>query len=167
MFKVFERLNIRGRWNCLVVAMSMSKQSIISKYDKIRDPLMEHIFKVILYGDKDNYQYKDHWTKEIFNFLNSVQGLKLKSNNKYPDKNFIKEWLLTSIVDDYDSFVWYCEVVEDLCMDKEPPYPQARSFNKKKTYKTFQIFIDQCAKDMEKKALTLNKLKNYIEPLFN
>ena len=167
MLKVLERLNLRGRWNCLVVAMSMSKQAILDKYNKIRDPLMEHIFKAILYGDKDNFQYRDHWTKEIFTFLNSVQGLKLKSSNKYPSKEFIKEWLLSSIVDDYSSFEWYCGVVEDICKLKNPPYPAARSFNKMKAWKAYQKFIDQCAEDMSKKELTLSNLKIYIKSLFD
>ena len=164
---IFERLNLKGRWNNFVIAMFTTKSIIINKYAAIQDNLDEHLAKVILYGNKDNFKYKNHWTSEIFNFLNSVQKLKLKSSNKYPSADFIKEWLFSIAIDSESNFEWQLEVMEAKLRNLPVPYPEPRKINLESAYTKYKSFVDKCCKDMEKGELTLYKTGKYLEPLFN
>ena len=166
MFNVFERLNLRERWNCLIVAMSTDRQDIINELKSINKPYDSHICKYILYSNKNNNIFKEHWEREIFDFLNEAQNFRLKSSNKKPDVHFLKSWFFTRIIDDFQSFCRTLDIKERECMKMNPPYPErTKNLNLNKAWILYQKFMDQCAKDMAKGILTLEKVRKYIQPL--
>ena len=166
MLKVFERLNLRGRWDCLVVAMSTSRQSVINRLDRLEEPYDLHICKYIMYSNKDHGKYKNHWEEEIFEFLDQAQSFKFKGTNKKPDAYFLKSWFFTLIIDDYQSFCRTLDIKERECMKMNPPYPKrTKKLNLPKAWEIYQEFIDQCAKDMATGDLTEENLRKYIQPL--
>ena len=166
MLKVFERLNLRERLDCLVVAMSTSRQSVINRLDRLEEPYDLHICKYIMYSNKDHGKYKKHWEEEIFEFLDQAQSFKFKGTNKKPDAYFLKSWFFTLIIDDYQSFCRTLDIKERECMKMNPPYPKrTKKLNLPKAWEIYQEFIDQCAKDMATGDLTEENLRKYIQPL--
>ena len=89
--------SLLNKWDSLVISMSTSRQDLIETYHNIygRNPgnksFEYHICKIMLYGHKDHGLYDSHWSEEIFDFLDNIKDLKLKSSNKYPEKRFIQD----------------------------------------------------------------------------
>lgn len=166
MLKVLERLNLKERWSCLVVAMSTSRQIVTQRLNDLNIPYDLHICKYILYSNKDHEKYKNHWEGEIFDFLDKAQSFKFKGTNKKPDAYFLKEWFFTIMVDDYASFIRMLNSKERECMRMNPPYPKrTKDINLEKAWKKYQKFMDLCAKDMATGDLTEEKMRKYIQPL--
>jgi len=67
-----------------VRAMSFDKQRIEDRLASLAEPVTDHLIKLYLFS---NSEYRDHWRKEIWSFLNKVP--KLRMNNKFPSSNFI------------------------------------------------------------------------------
>lgn len=82
-----------------IYAMAISKKDAIHQLQGISDPLTEHLVKIYLFPDSS---YREHWCKEIRNFLSRVP--KLKNGNKLPSKTLVKE-SISIYLDRLDSMI--------------------------------------------------------------
>ena len=76
--------NKSGQPTTNILAMSSTKSDIASRLDDATLQIVKHITKLYLYRDRE---CKNHWKKEIYNFLHVIP--KIKGKNNYPAKTFI------------------------------------------------------------------------------
>lgn len=67
-----------------IKCMGQSRNDIRNDLDNKGDQLVEHLVKIILYRERGNLV---HWCDELGSFIHKVP--KLKSRNRFPDKDFI------------------------------------------------------------------------------
>ena len=70
-------------------------ESIISA---IAPQILDHILKALMFGRK--CQDYEHWCQEIFNWLNGIQRLKLKQNNKNIPFKYLERWACDEIFEE-------------------------------------------------------------------
>lgn len=166
MFSLLKNLNIPERWDCLMVQLSKNKRKIADYLNELQEPYDFYIGKYILYNNKDNGKHRNHWEKNIFNYLNDIQEFLKKNLGKKPDKKFLKNWFFTLRIDSLFYFEKSLKRTENKCGLLEPPYPKrTRKVNIKKTYEAYVYFIDVCSSYMEKGDLTEEILKKEIRKL--
>lgn len=68
--------------------MSVNRQALENQLFSAALPLTEHLTKIYMFPNVD---YRQHWMKEVWNFVHQVP--KLKNNNKFPEASFIFESL--------------------------------------------------------------------------
>lgn len=162
-----------NKWENLVVSMSTSRQDIIETYHNIygRKPSNEsfeyHLCKIILYGHRDHGLYDNYWCEEIFDFLDNIKDLKLKSSNKYPEKRFIKDNFFFYIIDSVDTLESRCHTIERYCMKLNPPYPKGKAVDYNKAWKLYQDFAEHCSQELSQGKISLVTVIKYLKPLFD
>ena len=90
-------------------SMSEEQSRIYDKLTNASDKIVEHIVKLILYPDAQEY---NHWKGEIFSFLWKVD--KLKGKNKYPSEKFLYKALSTHT----DNVEVYLDVIKHMYKDQ-------------------------------------------------
>ena len=162
-------------WDYITLAMSTSKQDLLTQYHNIygsrigKKSFECHLGKVILYGHKDNNIYDEHWSTEIFNFLDNISDFKLKPYNRRPESRFIRDNFFFYIMDDEETFKRRLEKIEKFCMqDKEKPYPKGKKVKWTKAWTLYKEFAENCSKDISKDGeIKRSNFDKYLKPLFD
>ena len=166
--------SLLNKWDNLVISMSTSRQDLIETYHNIygRNPgnksFEYHICKIMLYGHKDHGLYDSHWSEEIFDFLDNIKDLKLKSSNKYPEKRFIQDNFFYYIIDSPEILESRCKIIERFCMKKlTPPYPKGKNIDYNKAWKLYQDFASHCSLELSQGKISLITIEKYLKPLYD
>ena len=69
--------------------MAISKQQMIDKFEDQSEIYLEHITKLVYYGD-----ISASWRQSIWNVVANVTGFKFKETHKLPSAEFIDKWLM-------------------------------------------------------------------------
>jgi hypothetical protein len=77
--------------NTNLMEMAFQRREVENRITDLANPLVVHLIKILVFPKS---AYKDHWIKEVNNWLRTINKFKLKPKNKRPTYAQYNEWII-------------------------------------------------------------------------
>ena len=145
--------------------MAMSRQQALSIVDSYVVEYSDHLLKCIVFGDSTNNL--KHWSDEIAEYLDEINSIKIKPNNKKVRENYLYDYFFLASGDVELDYQILLKSFQNKHGKKYPKF-DITSVLVSKAYNTFLDFADMFASVLSKnndydKEWFKNKIIDYFE----
>jgi hypothetical protein len=134
--------------------MSDSRSDAIFSLKALSKPYTKHICKILLWG-KQNQEWTQDWSTEVYNYIKQVHDITLKGGKKLKQRDYFQYFFYKNLEAKWELEERLNQVSDEFI--QRDGHPNPNYVNLEKAYDNYKLFVDKIY------SLMSNKSLNYLE----